>query len=418
MFALVDCNSFYASCEQVFRPDLRGKPVVVLSNNDGCIIAKSREAKALDIPDLVPFFKIERRLKQQNVIVFSSNYPLYGDLSSRVMTTLRSFSPRLEIYSIDEMFLDIDGIPVNPAAYGQDIRRCVWSHTRIPVSVGVAPSKTLAKLANDAAKKVMSCDGVCVLDEAFKWEWLLKRLPVTNVWGIARRMAVRLEPLGIRTAWDLAKANPKVIRRHSNVNIERTIEELNGHACFELEELPPDKKQIYCTRSFGQKATQLEPIQEAIALYAARAAEKLRNQEHLAQSVHVFIHTSPHEPNFYSDSEIIQLPHATNDTREIVGTARRSAARLYKPGHAFLKAGVGLVDIVDQRFQQIDLLTPGQSKQSQNLMSTVDRLNRKQGKGSVFLAAQGINKPWFMRQQFKSPQYTTCWSDLPIVRAS
>ena len=416
MFALVDCNSFYASCEQVFRPDLRNKPVVVLSNNDGFVVARSKEAKALGIGDLQPFFKIESLLRKNDVTIFSSNYPLYGDLSSRVMVTLKTFSPLIEVYSIDEMFLSLRGIPAAARDYGQDIRQRIWNDVRIPVSVGIAPTKTLAKLANRMAKKIPKTRGVCALDEPHKWAWVLRRVAVTDVWGVASRTAARLAHLNIHTAWDLATAHPKIVRRRSNVCLERTIEELNGHPCFELEGLPPDKKQIYCTRSFGKKARTRQPVLEAISVYAARAAEKLRAQQGLALDMHVFAHTSPFKPNFHSISDVVKLPYPTDDTRIITALARETIMRLYSPGHAFLKAGVGLTRIVSRRHHQFDLLHPGQPERSDRLMAVIDRVNRLEGKGTLFLAAQGVSKPWYMRQAYTSPQYTTKWSELPLVR--
>lgn len=415
MLALVDCNSFYASCEQVFRPDLRGKPVVVLSNNDGCIVARSREAKALGIPDLQAYFKVEHLLRRHGVAIFSSNYPLYGDLSRRVMTTLQPFATAIEVYSIDEMFLDMGGCDYRELA--PRIRAAVWRDVRIPVSLGLAPTKTLAKLANRVAKKAPACEGVCILDEPHKWRWVLERMAVREVWGVGPRLESRLGTLGIRTALDLARANPKVLRRHGSVNLERTIEELNGRPCLDLEELPPDKRQIYCTRSFGTKARALAPIQEAVAHYAARAAEKLRAQRHLARAVHVFMHTSPHEPNYHSASAVLQLPCPGDDARVIVAAARRLARDLYRPGHAFLKAGVGLLDLIDRRHHQFDLLSPGQSARGDALMNTLDAINRKLGRGTLFVAGQGIERPWTMRQQHRSPQYTTRWGDVPRVRA-
>lgn len=417
MFALVDCNSFYASCEQVFRPDLRGKPVVVLSNNDCFVVARSKEAKALGIPDLEPFYKVEHILRKNQAAIFSSNYPLYGDLSNRVMQTLCHYSPHIEIYSIDEMFLSLQGFSDDLKAYGLEIKQRVWRDIRIPVSVGAAPSKTLAKLANWAAKKIPACQGVCVLDSPHKWEWLLRRVPVTTLWGIASRQAARLAPLGISSAWDLACANPKAVRKHSSVCLERTIEELNGKACLQLEEYPSAKKQIYCTRSFGKKATHLHPVLEAISLYAARAAEKLRKQHHLALTLHVFIQTSPTMANFFSVSQTAQLPYPTDDSRVIASVAREVARQLYRPGHAFLKAGVGLIEITDKSYQQFDLLHQGQSRQADRLMAAMDQINCREGKGTVFLASQGTSKPWYMRQSYRSPQYTTRWLDIPKVKA-
>lgn len=417
MFALADCNSFYASCEQVFRPDLRGKPVVVLSNNDGCIVARSKEAKALGIPDLQPFFKIEHLLRRNKVAIFSSNYALYGDLSRRVMETLQEFSPAIEVYSIDEMFLDLEGIADDLGSYSRTMKDAVWQRVGIPMSIGVAPSKTLAKLANKVAKKAPACEGVCVLDEPRKWRWVLDRMPVREVWGVGRQMERRLGDLGIRTARDLAEANPKILRRHSSVNLERTIEELNGRPCLELEDVPGDKQQIYSTRSFGTKARSLAPIQEAVAHYASRAGEKLRKQQHLARAVHVFFHTSPHEPRYHSASAVVQLPYPSDDIRLIVALARKIAGDIYTPGHSFLKAGVGLLNIVERKHHQFDLLQAGQNTRTDTLMSTMDAINRKVGRGAVFLAAQGTQRPWAMRQQFRSPRYTTHWDELPKVRA-
>lgn len=415
VLALVDCNSFYASCEQIFRPELRGKPVVVLSNNDGCIVARSREAKALGIPDLHAFFKVRSLLQKHNVVIFSSNYPLYGDISQRVMQTLNTFSPQVEIYSIDEMFLSLASISDNLDNYGRDIQSRIWQHVRMPVSVGIAPTKTLAKVANHAAKKISKTGGVCVLDTPHKWKWVLNRMPVSKVWGVGKRLARRLSHLNITSAYDLATANPKMVRRYSNVCLERTIEELNGRPCLELEMLPTNKKQIYCTRSFGHKATSQKPVLEAVALYASRAAEKLRIQHHLTRSIHVFMHTSPFEPNYHSASHIAQLPYPSNDTRLIAALARKTAENLYQEGRRYLKAGVGLIDLIDHRHQQYDLFHTGQPAKSDALMAILDTVNRTMGKSSVFFASQGVSKPWYMRQQYTSPQYTTRWSEIPTA---
>ncbi len=415
MFALVDCNSFYASCEQVFRPDLRGKPVVVLSNNDGFIVARSPEAKALGIPDLAAYFQVEALLQKHNVAVFSSNYPLYGNLSARVMTTLRTFSPEIEIYSIDEVFLGVEGFRTDLSAMGQNIRETLWQHVRIPVGVGIAPTKVLAKLANRAAKSIPKCNGVCVLDTQSKQQWLMQRMPVTKIWGVAKRLAVRLETLNIKTAWDLATANPKIVRRHTNVCVERIIQELNGISCLELDDAPAPKKQIFCTRSFEHKTSDLKSIQAAISLYAARATEKLRAQHHLALTLSVFLHTSPFAPNYYDKSVTIKLPYPTNDTRIITQHAKLAVGRIYQPGHDFVKAGIGLIEMVDQRFHQQDLWQEPQSDNAHSLMAVVDKINRKHGKGSLFLAAQGVNPPWAMRQCHRSPAYTTRWDQIPVV---
>lgn len=415
MFALVDCNSFFASCEQVFRPELRGKPVIVLSNNDGCIVARTREAKALGIPDLSAFFKIKHLLKKHRVAVFSVNFPFYGDISERVMYTLNHFSPETEIYSIDETFLSLHNMPVDLQDYGHQMKQRVWQDVRIPVSVGIAPTKTLAKLANETAKKIDKTQGVCLLDQPYKWKWILERSPTIRVWGIGKRLAKRLANFNIHTAWELANANPKMIRRISNVCVERTIEELNGSPCIALEESPPAKKQIYCTRSFGNKVSKLEPLQQALSLYASRAAVKLRAQNHYVKTIHVFMHTSPYKPNYHSISTVVQMPYPTDDTRVIISAVNKAAEQLFSEGHLFLKAGVGLIDIIDKRFYQYDMLCPQPSKKTESLMALLDRTNQRFGQNTLFLAAQGIEKPWYMRQHYRSPEYTTKWTDIPIV---
>lgn len=416
MIGLVDCNSCYASCEQVFRPDLRGKPVVVLSNNDCFVVARSKEAKALGIEDLQAFIKAEPTLRQHGVTIFSSNYPLYGDISHRVMTTLKEFAPAVEVYSIDEMFLEFDGMQVDWNSHGQTIKDTLWKQVRMPVGVGIAPSKTLAKLANRAAKQIPKCNGVCVLDQPHKWEWLQKRTPVNKLWGIAKRLALRLAEFEIYTAYDLAKADPKVLRRKISVNIERIIEELNGISCIPLEEQPPAKQQIYSTRSFGEKLTTIEPIQQAITLYASRAAEKLRQQDSMTSSIHVFLQTSPFKDNYYSNSLVIQLPHPTDDSRIISTHAKHAIARLYRPHYEFLKAGVGLLELSEKDHQQGDLFTTGQPKKSDTLMITLDKVNQLHGRGTLFLGAEGFDKKWKMRQSYTSPAYTTRWTDIPIIR--
>ncbi len=416
MLALVDCNSCYASCEKIFRPDLRDKPVVVLSNNDGFVVARSAEAKALGIGGLEPFFKIEPILRRHRVAIFSSNYPLYGDISHRVMTTLRQFSPEVEVYSIDEMFLDLQGLQEDWLSYGREIRQTLWRDVRMPVGVGIAPTKTLAKLANRAAKDIPKCEGVCALDTLEKWQWMQRRTPVDKVWGIASRLARRLAGFGVHTAYDLATANSKVLRRHISVNIERTIEELNGVPCIPLEEQPPAKKQIYCTRSFGERLTELPLMLQAITLYASRAAEKLRTQQSLAATIHVFIQTSPFDPHPFSRSTVAQLPYPTDDSREIVHLAKRCVEYLFTPGPRYLKAGIGLIELVPRLHLQQDMFHAGQPARAGVLMQTLDKANQRYGRGTLFLGAEGIQKKWTMRQAYTSPAYTTRWGELPVIK--
>jgi DNA polymerase V len=416
MYALVDCNSFYASCEQIFRPDLRGKPLVVLSNNDGCIVARSKEAKELDVPDLHAYFQLKDFLEANHVHVFSSNYALYGDISNRVMETLKYFSPDIEIYSIDEMFLSLKGFNNDLKAYATEIKDKVWQYTRMPVGVGIAPTKTLAKLANHAAKKIPQCNGVCVLDTPAKWEWLLRRLTTNKVWGVGKKLSKKLAVNGIHSAWDLSMANKKLIRQIGGVCLTRTASELNGTECLGLE-VVQDKKQIYSTRSFGKKVTSLSQLHEAIALYATKACEKLRKQKHRVKTLHVFIQTSPFTPNYYAKSIVVQLPFPTDDSRLVIQYAKAGIEQIFSSNRQYSKAGIGLIELVEKHDSQQDFFCSGQPLISDKVMSTLDLINKKYGRGTAFIAAQGIRKPWVMRQNFKSPAYTTQWADLPVVRA-
>lgn len=416
MLALVDCNSFYASCEQIFRPDLRGKPVVVLSNNDGCIIARSKEAKNLGIADLQAFFKIKDLLKAQKVNVFSANFHLYGDISHRVMTQLKAFSPEVEVYSIDEMFLNCQGLQEDLSTYGQTIKQRLWQRVRMPVSVGIAPSKTLAKLANHVAKKSLKKAGVCLLDEPQKWQWVCQRVAVKQVWGVGSRLAAQLNEMGIYTAYQLATANRKQLRRRLNVNIERTIEELNGVACLALEQQPPAKQQIYCSRSFGDKPSDLATLNHALSGYAARAAEKLRKQQHVAGHIQVLLNTSPYEPDYYSRHLVVALPYATDDSRIIIHAAKAALNQIFQANRRYLKLGIGLLDLQDKRYLQNDLFRPQAPRSAEQLMTIVDRINQRYGQGAAYFAAEGNKQRWQMRREFLSPAYTTRWSDLPIIK--
>lgn len=419
MFALVDVNSCYCSCEQIFRPDLRGKPTVVLSNQDGFIVARSKEAKALGIEDLKPFHEIEPILRQHKVAIFSSNYPLYGDISHRIMETLMTFSPNAEIYSIDELFLSFEGMAhFDLPSVGHTIKQTIWKNIRMPVAVGIAPTKTLSKLANRAAKDIPKLNGVCLMDTPEKWQWMQKRTPAHKVWGIGSRLANHLKDFNIHTAYDLATANPKVLRRRLNINVERLIAELNGIVCFELDEIPQPKKQIYCTRSFSEKFTDLEPIQQAISVYAARAAQKLRKQNSFTPALHVFLHTSPWQPNYYSKAMTVKLPYPTNDTRMIAQYARKAIETMYREGHYYMKGGVGLLDVQDRAFYQYDMFSKGQPKHSDELMNILDKTNGRWGRNTMFFGSEGVHKKWAMRQDYLSPAYTTNWADLPKVNCN
>ena len=380
-------------------------------------MARSAQAKAMGIGDLQTVFDIKSWMQQQNVAIFSSNYPLYGDLSARIMETLRLFSSRVEVYSIDEMFLyleDINKELMND--YGKQIKKTILQHTAMPVGVGIAPTKTLAKLANRAAKTISKCEGVCVLDTTEKWDWMKKRTPVNKIWGISSRFSARLADLNIYTALELANADPKHIRRHFNVCVERIIEELNGHACLSLEEIPAIKKQIYCTRSFANKTSQLQPILDAVSLYVARACEKLRAQQSLSASLQVLLYTANYESNYYNSHRVIQLPYPCDDTRLISAIARTAIQHLFKSGITYMKAGVGLLDLSAKRHQQLDMFHPVQSAKTDQLMAVMDKINTSYGKNSIYVAAEGVHQKWSMRQAYRSPSYTSQWSELPEIQ--
>lgn len=415
MYALVDGNSFFASCEQVFRPDLRGKPVIVLSNNDGCIIARTAEAKRLGVPDLQPYFKIKAQLTRDRVKVFSANFRLYGDISNQVMTTLERFSPHTEQYSIDEMFLDFEGIKRDLDTYASLIRDTIWREVRMPVGVGIGPSKTLAKLANHAAKRIKT-NNVAVLDTPAKWRWLQQRLPVGKVWGIGNRLSLRLNALGIRSVLDLADADPRFIRKHTSINVERTIRELNGEACLGLDEQPAAKKSIMVSRSFGDKTDSEEEMLRHISRYAAAAAEKLRQQNSFCSSLYVFAYASKFRPDYYFNGCVLQLPYLTSDSKLIIQLAKQGMRNIYRPGKKFSKCGISLIDIRDRQFLQHDLFTPGQTSMTDLLMQQVDRINRRFGRDSVTFGAEGLTGRWTMNQRRLSPAYTSSWKDLPRVR--
>jgi len=416
MYALVDCNSFFASCEQVFRPDIRDKPVVVLSNNDGCIVARSKEAKRLGVPDLQPYFKIADQLRQAGVHVFSSNYELYGDLSSRVMNSLSDFSPNVEVYSIDEAFLDVSGLPVKTLpSLGHEIRTVIYRHVGLPVGVGIGATKTLAKLANYIAKHSAKCNFVCVLDTPTQWHKVFSRIPVQQIWGIGRRLSRRLADQEIHSVLDLMKQNPERMKKLYNVNVSRTISELQGTPCFGLEESPELKKQIFSTRSFGEKVTDCISLEQAVSQYASRACEKLRKEDQLVKTIQVFASSSRFDTDYYTRSVVVPLAALTNDTRLISAIARQVVRNtIFKPNVRFARAGVGLIELSEETPQQFDAFTPRQSERSKHLMDVMDTVNREHGR--LFIASQGIDPTWKMQRNLKSPAYTTRWSDLPSVK--
>ncbi|WP_210501679.1 translesion error-prone DNA polymerase V subunit UmuC [Pantoea ananatis] len=420
MFALVDVNSFYASCETVFRPDLRGKPVVVLSNNDGCVIARSAEAKALQIPMGAPYFKLKNDFRRHNVQVFSSNYALYADMSNRVMTTLEDMAPAVEIYSIDEAFMCLDGMQrlTSLDDLGRKVRARIKQETHLTVGVGIAQTKTLAKLANHAAKKWSKTGGVLDLSNIDRQKKLLSLVPVEDVWGVGRRISKKLNAMGITTAKDLADQSTYIIRKHFNVVLERTVRELRGEPCLELEEFAPTKQQIVCSRSFGSRITEYMDMRQAVCAFAERAAEKLRKERQYCKQIAVFVRTSPHAEGevFYGNQANGKLLTPSNDTRDIIRVAMDALDQIWLDGHRYMKAGVMLGDFFSQGVSQLNLFDEYRPQpNSEALMRVVDGLNQS-GKANLFFAGQGIEKSWAMKREMLSPAYTTRISDLPVAR--
>ncbi len=411
MIALVDANNFYVSCERVFNPRLEGKPVVVLSNNDACVVARSNEVKALGVKMGTPMFEMRSVIRQHNIQVFSSNYALYGDLSRRVMEVLGQFTPEVEVYSIDEAFLCLAGQSYETVS--QNIQATVGQWTGIPVSVGVATTKTLAKIANHQAKQQ---GGVCVLLEP---EPLLATLPVSEIWGIGRRLTQRLEAQGITTALHLQQADLAMIRQLLGIVGVRTVLELRGISCLPLELCPPPRKSYCVSRGFGRPVASLAELKEAIACYGSTAAAKLRRDRRVAQTIQVFITTSrfrPSEPQ-YANSETLVLPYPTNDTSTIVRAGLGATERLYRPGYSYHKAGVMLMDLSEGAICQGSLfIDEGRRERAGQLMDAIDRLNRQFGAGTVRWAAEGLQQGWRMRAEWRSPRFTTRWDELVVAQ--
>jgi DNA polymerase V len=418
--ALIDVNNFYVSCERVFNPKLIGKPVVVLSNNDGCAISRSNEAKAHGVRMGEPWFKMQDLVKQHGIIAYSSNYALYADMSNRVMSILSDFSPHQEVYSIDECFLNLTGMPHPHLKIATEMRKAIRQGTGLPVCVGIGASKTLAKLANHVAKKGLMPNGICDLNTFSMSELnaLLSTIEVGEVWGIGRRLVPQLNELGIHTVLDLKQANPEYMRQQFSVVMEKTVRELNGIACIELEEVASAKKQIVSSRSFGFPVSDLPTLQEALSMYTSRAAEKLRMQEGFASVMGVFIQTSPFgDGPRYNRAHTVNLPAPTNDTVQLVRVAMWVIKQIYKPGYRFQKAGVMLGEIVPAQGQQTDLFgfRPADEK-SARLMVALDAVNQRWGRQTLRMASQGNKAPWAMKQDYLSPRYTTSWEEILVVQ--
>lgn len=417
-FALVDCNNFYASCERLFRPNLKNQPVVVLSNNDGCVIARSQEAKDVGIGMGAPLFKIRTLIEQHGVAVCSSNYALYGDISERVMTTLGSNAPNHEVYSIDECFLDVDNLGVpDLTKWCKNLRHSTYQWTGIPVSIGVGPTKTLAKLANRLAKKSVKAGGVIDLSNHPDWiEPALRKTPIGDVWGVGRRWSQMLQERGIITAYDFAHAEDGWIRKKMGVVGLRTVHELRGYVCHALEDQPQPKQTTCCTRSFGETITDKSQVHDALMSFAERAAEKVRSANQVAGVVQVFIRTDPFNPNAAqkSLSGSISFNQPTSDTRAISGAVTRILDRIWREGFAWKKAGVMMLDLTAKGSAPMSLfdIVP---KHNDGLMLAIDIINAKHGRGRVGLGLAGKDQDWRMRRENLSPSFTTNWADLVKV---
>lgn len=418
VFALVDCNNFYASCERVFHPKLNGKPIVVLSNNDGCVVARSNEAKALGIGMGVPEFQIRPLLRAHQVQVFSSNYTLYGDMSQRVMETLEPFSPDLEIYSIDEAFVSLSGFASrNLTEYGRTIRNTVKRWTGIPVSVGIAETKTLAKLANRIAKRTPDTGGVCNLLTCADRDALLGRIAVENVWGIGPNHARLLKQHGITTTQQLREVDDQWIRKRLGIVGLRLVMELRGISCLDLDQCPASKQSLTCSRAFGKLISTLTEMEEAISAYTSRVAEKLRREQLAATVLTVCLTTNEFkEGPQYSNALTLTLPIVTDSTADLIRCALQGIRAIYRDEYRYKKAGVMLTGLVPASQTQADLFDNQDRGKSKRLMSALDAVNDRWGAGTLRFASNGISNAWKTQFHRRSPAYTTNWNELPLVQ--
>lgn len=414
MFALIDCNNFFASCERLFRPDLRTKPVIVLSSNDGCVIARSNETKALGIAMGVPYFKIRALCKQHNIHVFSSNFTLYNDLSQRIMRVIEDMWPHVEVYSIDEAFLDLSQLD---ASYHEvlctDLQQTILRCTGIPTSIGIGPSKTLAKLANHVAKKELK---IPVFNISNQRDWL-QRIHIGEVWGVGRKWTKKLLHNGIYTAHDLAHANSCSIKNQFNVVLQRTHLELNGISCATFAE-PESPKSILSSRSFGHPQTEYQPLSQALSSHCSTAWRKLRRAQLLTQHLSVFMYTNRFKDKNYYHSMDFKLLHPSDDIRYITACAKFCLEKIYRTDMQYKKVGVSFDNLVPRSHQQMDLFnqpTSGVQEKAEQFMGIMESIHTRFGKHTIRLAAEGYNKTWLARNALQSPNYTTEWSALPVV---
>lgn len=417
MYALVDATSFYASAEKVFDPSIRHKPVVVLTNNDGCICAVCPIAKRLGIPKFVPYFKVKNLLSKHNVIIRSSNYELYADLSERMMSIIGRYCDNQHIYSIDESFLYFDNFHNAISSwyeYGHQIRKAIWKETRLPVGVGFGITATLAKAANHASKKLPGFDGVAVIDDINSSSSILQRMKVSDVWGVGRRISKKLSAQNIHTASDLAKQNPKEIRKQFSVVTERTVKELNGISCLSWGDVKEPKQEIFSTRSFGQRITDIHSLNAALSNHASIVAKKLRQQSSKVKKVVIFASNSPHDNSYYKQTVIYSFVTPTDSTCQITNAVSIALPQIYRPNIHYYRCGVGAIALTSQQFHQGDLFETNTDNPA--LMKCFDAINNRYGADTINVASTGKTQTWHMKRHFLSPQYTTNWKDIPKIR--
>lgn len=419
MYALLDCNNFFVSCERVFNPILNNRAVIVLSNNDGCAIARSNEAKALGIEMGVPLFKIKEIVRKHEVVCLSSNFALYGDLSSRVMSIISQELPSVEIYSVDEAFADMSGFANNfdLKLLGQQISNKIEKYTGIPVSIGVAPTRTLAKVANLIAKKQNAAGRVLCLDTKYKINAALDKLKIIDIWGIGQQNEKKLHRFGIYTAAQLAKLPYDFVKENFNIVMWRTVQELNQINCIKITDNDANKQQIMVSRSFGCRVQSIKHLQEALATYTSLAAEKLRRKNSLARGMQIFLHTSMHVPAEarYRNSIFVDLPAPTSDTRELIYWAKHGLVNIFQSGYDYKKVGIILNDLLDVENMQIDLFGHDNLIVSEKLMKSIDKINNRYGRTALQFAAAGLEKSWRLKSRKRSSDYTSSWIDLPVV---
>ena len=408
----------YASAEKVFDPSIRNKPVVVLTNNDGCICAVCPIAKQLNIPKFTPYFKIKDLLHKQGVVIRSSNYELYADLSERMMNVISRYGDNQHIYSIDEAFLYFDGfnsVVDNWYDYGHQIRTAIWQETRLPVGVGFGKTATLSKAANHASKKITGFDGVAVIDDKASADHILKQMAASEVWGVGHRIAKKLQAQNIHTAYDLANLNPKTIRQQFSVVSERTVNELNGLSCLSWDEVKEPKKEIFSTRSFGQRITDFHTLKAALSSHAVIVGRKLRKQKSLVKKLIVFASNSPHDNgHYYKHTMIYTFPVPTDNSSQIAEAVNLLLPHIFQPGVLFYRCGVGATELVSQKFKQGDMFLPESNNPA--LMACFDKINHRYGRDAITLASAGQTEKWNMKRNFLSPQYTTNWQHIPKIR--